>query len=202
MKKYIKPSEYAKIYSMNQRTVTNNFHKGLIQGKQDEKTKTIYLLNPEYEEHQVALNEKRVILYARVSSSTNKASLNGQLERMRLYAYARGYKIIDEITEISSGLNDNRPKLNQLFKRTDFNILLCEHKDRLTRFGFGYIKSLFDRVGVTVEAINESCKTKDEELVDDFVSIVTSFCNRIYERNRKKKTMDIIIGQIRNEKDK
>ena len=39
-------------------------------------------------------------------------------------------------------------------------------------------------------------------LVDDCVSIVTLFCNRIYGRNRKKKTMDIIIGQIRNEKEK
>lgn len=36
MKKYMKPSEYAKIYSMNQRTVVNNFHKGLIKGKQND----------------------------------------------------------------------------------------------------------------------------------------------------------------------
>ena len=197
----MKPSEYAKIYSMNQRTGVNNFHKGLIKGKQDEQTKTIYILNPEFEEHQVALDEKRVILYARVSSTTNKASLDGQLERMRLYAYARGYKIVDEIKEISSGLNDNRPKLNQIFKRTDFNILLCEYKDRLTRFGFEYIKSLFGRVGVSVEAINESTKIKDEEMVDDFVSIVTSFCNRIYGRSRKKKTIEI-IEKIRDEEKK
>lgn len=27
MKKHIKPSEYAKIYNMNKRTVINNFHK-------------------------------------------------------------------------------------------------------------------------------------------------------------------------------
>ena len=120
---------------------------------------------------------------------------------MRLYAYARGYKIVDEIKEISSGLNDNRPKLNQIFKRTDFNILLCEHKDRLTRFGFEYIKSLFSRVGVSVEAINESTKTKDEEMVDDFVSIDTSFCSRIYGRSRKKKTIEI-IEKIKDEEKK
>ena len=47
----MKPSEYAKIYSMNQPTVVNNFHKGLIKGKQDEQTKTIYILNPEFEKH-------------------------------------------------------------------------------------------------------------------------------------------------------
>ena len=59
MKKYMKPSEYAKIYSMNQRTVVNNFHKGWIKGKQDEQIKTIYILNPEFEEYQVTLDEKR-----------------------------------------------------------------------------------------------------------------------------------------------
>lgn len=39
---------------------------------------------------------------------------------------------------------------------------------------------------------------KHEEMVDDFVSFVTSFCNRIYGRNRKKKTIEI-IEKIRDE---
>ena len=42
--------------------------------------------------------------------------------------------------------------------------------------------------------------TKDQELMDDFVSIVTSFCNRIYGRKRKKKT-EKIIEEIRNNND-
>mgnify|MGYP001680781883 CR=1 FL=1 len=63
---------------------------------------------------------------------------------------------------------------------------------------FEYIKSSFSRLVVSVEAINESTKIKDEEMVDDFVSIVTSFCNRIYGRNRKKNTIEI-IEKIRDE---
>ena len=106
---------------------------------------------------------------------------------MRMYAYAKGYKIVEEIKEVGSGVNDNRIKLKQILKRKDFNILLCEHKDRLTRFGYGYIKELFSEMGVKVELINESNKDKDEEMLEDFISIVTSFYNRIYGRNRKKK---------------
>lgn len=34
--------------------------------------------------------------------------------------------------------------------------------------------------------------SKRNELLDDFVSIVTSFCGRIYDRKRKEKTMRII----------
>ena len=51
---------------------------------------------------------------------------------------------------------------------------------------------------VLVKAVNKSTKTKDEEMVNDFVPFVTSFCNRIYRRNRKKKTIEI-IEKIRNE---
>lgn len=204
MRKYIKTSEYAKIYGISQRTVINNFHKGIIEGKQDLTTKTIYIKNPEYQSKEEREKEKRVILYARVSrvsSSTNKASMEEQIERMRMYAYAKGYKIVEEIKEVGSGVNDNRIKLKQIFKRKDFNILLCEHKDRLTRFGYGYIKELFSEMGVKVESINESNKDKDEEMLEDFISIVTSFCNRIYGRNRKKKTIEI-IGRIKDEKEK
>ena len=120
---------------------------------------------------------------------------------MRMYAYAKGYKIVEEIKEVGSGVNDNRIKLKQILKRKDFNILLCEHKDRLTRFEYGYIKELFSEMGVKVELINESNKDKDEEMLEDFISIVTSFYNRIYGRNRKKKTIEI-IGQIKDEKEK
>ena len=48
MRKYIKTSEYAKIYGISQRTVINNFHKGMIEEEQDLTTKTIYIKNPEY----------------------------------------------------------------------------------------------------------------------------------------------------------
>ena len=43
-----------------------------------------------------------------------------------------------EIKEVGSGLNDNRSKLNYLLEKElkEFKILLVEHKDRLTRFGF------------------------------------------------------------------
>ena len=188
--KYLKTAQYAKLYNMNRRTVINNFHKGFIPGYQDKNTKTIYILNPEYQE-QKPKTVKRAILYARVSSSTNKKSLDGQISRMEEYCSVKGYQIVDEVKEIASGMNANRRKLSRILKRDDYDILLCEHPDRLTRFGFNYLVILLGRLHVTVEPINVA-KTKDEDLFNDFVSIVTSFCQRLYGRNRKKKTMAII----------
>lgn len=188
--KYIKPTEYAKIMSMHPLTVRQHFHKGLIPGKQDPETGTIKLLNPLYKEN-TQETVKKAILYARVSSTKNKKSLDGQLSRLESYALAKGYTIVDEVSEVASGLNDHRPKFIKLLKRNDYNILLAEHKDRITRFGFNYLDVLLNRLGITLELVNQS-DNKDNELMDDFISLVTSFCNRIYGRRRKDKTKQII----------
>lgn len=110
---------------------------------------------------------------------------------MKGYCAAKGYTIVDEVKEIRSGLNDQRPKLDQILKRDDYSLLICEHRDRLTRFGFHYLETLLDRCGIQIKVINEM-ETEDQELMDDFVSIITSFCSRIYGRKRKEKTERII----------
>lgn len=183
------------------RTAAKHFHSGKVEGFQDEHTKTIYILNPEYN---LSIKSNKVVLYARVSSSTNKASLDGQIKRLTNYSTAKGYQIVRVEKEIASGLNDNRRKLNSILKSNDWDILLVEHKDRLTRFGFNYFQFL-EKNNQTVEVINNVEKNKDQELIDDFVSVITSFCGRIYGSKRKNKTNEIIdkvIGGSNDEKDK
>ncbi len=191
--KYIKVSQYAKIHNLNYKTALRQFHAGRIEGYQDKITETIYLKNPDYKEEAERPGD-RVALYARVSSSSNKRSLDGQLERMELYSLAKGYRIISKNREIGSGLNEDRKVLWKLLSNTeDYDILVVEHKDRLTRFGYKYIKKLLEVQGVQLVIINEEeKKNKDEELMQDFISIVTSFCQRIYGSKRKQKTMKII----------
>lgn len=195
MKKYLKTSEYAKLMGINYRTAAKHFHKGYIPGFQDPSTNTIYIQNPEYKENSpTSLN--RVILYARVSSTNNKASLDGQIERLTQYAVAKGYQIVRIEKEIASGLNDNRRKLNSILNSKDWDILLVEHKDRLTRFGFNYFNML-EKNNQRVEVVNIT-ENKDQELIDDFVSVITSFCGRIYGSKRKSKTQEI-INQIKED---
>ncbi len=93
---------------------------------------------------------------------------------MRSYCSAKGYTIVDEIKEIRSGLNDQRPKLDQILKREDYDLLILkredydllifEHKDRLTRFGFHYLETLLERCGIQIVVINQM-DTKDQELM-------------------------------------
>lgn len=188
MRKHIKLSKYAERMDLHYKTAWRHWHSGKLKGYQDEDTGTIYVLD---EDKPNKSNTTRAILYARVSSSTNKASLDGQLERMRSYAIAKGYTIIEEKKEIASGLNESRKQFNTLLKRTDYDVLIVEHKDRLTRFGFEYIKQALENNNVELDIINHT-DNEDNELVDDFVAIITSFCGRIYGRKCKAKTEQII----------
>jgi predicted site-specific integrase-resolvase len=61
----------------------------------------------------------------------------------------------------------------------DYEVLLVEHKDRLTRFGFNYLKVLLEKRGITIEVVNPSQDDK-EDLLKDFVSIIYSFSARLY----------------------
>jgi len=84
----------------------------------------------------------RVALYARVSSADQKSDLERQMERLHDYAAAKGYRVSKEVSEIASGLNDHRPRLAKLLTDPTIGTLIVEHRGRLTRFGYEYIRQL------------------------------------------------------------
>ena len=198
-KEYIKASEYAKKMSLHIRTVYRYYHNGKIKGYQDKETGTIFILNPFKNKREDNL-ENKVVLYARVSSNENKNNLDSQLERLRLFAIAKGYQVVKEIKEVGSGLNDNRSKLNYLLEKElkEFKILLVEHKDILTRFGFNYIDILLKSHNKQIEVINLVDSDK-EDLIQDFVSVITSFCARIYGQRRSKRKTEKLIKELEDE---
>ena len=136
--------------------------------------------------------ETRCVIYARVSSHKQKrdGNLDRQVERLRQYASAKGYKIIDIITDVASGLKEDRKGLHKLFDlvvRRKVDVVLVEFKDRLTRFGFEYLQRFFTSHGVRIEVVEEGePKSYMEELIEDFIAIMTSFASRIYGRRSQK----------------
>jgi len=56
------------------------------------------------------------VIYARVSSSENKAELDAQAERLRQYVLAKSYRIREVVKEIGSGIDDNRKRLQKLLR--------------------------------------------------------------------------------------
>ena len=136
---------------------------------------------------------KRCAIYARVSSgSVRKSELTSQKDRCVAYATSKGYQIVSVDMEIASGLNDQRPKLDKLLRERNFDVLVVEHKDRLTRFGFEYINTMLIAVGKEIDVINIA-ETQDRDLMDDFVSVITSFCARIYGQRRSTRKKQQLV---------
>lgn len=125
-----------------------------------------------------------VALYARVSSVDQKNDLERQMERLKDYAAAQGYHVTRMVSEIGSGLNDRRPKFLKLLTDPAIGVILLEHRDRGTRFGFTYIEQLLAMQGRRLEVVFP--KDTDDDLVNDFVSVITSMAARIYGRRNSK----------------
>jgi len=148
-----------------------------------------------------AIEGTRVIIYSRVSSSENKANLESQAQRLSDYSIAKGYQIHKVLKEIGSGINDSRSKLLWLMDDVvnhPIDKIVVEHKDRLTRLGFTYLERYFKRHGVEIEVVNQTLDAK-EDLMNDFVSIITSFVARLYGLRRSKRRTEKLIRELTNE---
>jgi predicted site-specific integrase-resolvase len=134
--------------------------------------------------------KENIVIYCRVSNLSRKKELNYQIERCMIYCIAKGYNVSTIYKEIASGMNDNRKQLIKMFNNNPTRIVV-ENKDRLTRFGFNYLNLLLKKLNCTIEVINPS-KEDEEDLIKDFVSIITSFCCRIYGLRRSKNKINKI----------
>ena len=183
--------QYAKEHGIQYRAAWNRFKLGKIEGAiKDEFGK---VLMPED-----TSREPYVVCYARVSSSENKKNLDSQLERLVVFANAKGYIVREAVKECGSGLNDTRRKLLRVLNNPVVTRVIVEHKDRLTRFGYTYLEQWMKMRGCVIEIINESANDRDD-LMQDFVSLVTSFTARLYGLRRSKRRTEKIIEELKKE---
>jgi len=188
-----KISEYAKLNHVQYRTVWNWIKQGKVKIERTETGRVLIVVDE-------PINDSIVVIYARVSSSENKDNLERQAQRLIDYANAKGYKVEKVVKEVGSGLNDNRPKLQSILADKSINLILVEHKDRLTRFGFNYIQTLLANSNRTVEVVN-NLENPKEDLIADFTSVITSFCARIYGQRRSKRKTEKLIKELEQSND-
>jgi len=183
----MKLSQYAKKIGITWRTAYSHFKDGSIQGAYQLSSGTIIV-----PDDIVADTPEYVVVYARVSSAENKSNLESQADRVVQFCNARGWQVHEVIKECASGLNDTRPKLQKILKTRKATKIVVEHKDRLTRFGFEYIKTLFSECEIVVVNVVED----KNDLMQDFVSLVTSFCARLYGQRRTKRNTEKLIQSL------
>jgi predicted site-specific integrase-resolvase len=187
----MKLSQWAKSKGIGYRAAWNHFKQGLIPGAYKLGTGIIIVPDSDH----ITGKQEHVVCYARVSSSQNKDNLISQSKRLNDFCAAKGWVVSESIQEIGSGLNDSRKKILKIFSDKKATKIIVEHKDRLTRFGFNYIDSLCKSFDCQIVIINPALNDK-EDLVQDFTSIITSFCAKVYGQRRAKRNTEKIIKQL------
>lgn len=133
------------------------------------------------------------ILYARVSTRSQKDYLDKQVENLKLYAISKGYSF-EIITDIGSGINYTKQGLKQLIQKInnkEISKIVVLYKDRLIRFGFELIEYLCDINNISIEIIDNTTVSNKNELTNDLIQIITVFASRLYG-SRSKKTLKLI----------
>ena len=157
--------EVAKFLSIHPKTLQRKDREGVIRFERTATNRrflTREKLIEVLEENNLFFDDSKLmkhdIIYARVSNPKQKQS--GELEHQVEIILKQNHNLQNPIIlkEVGSGLNEKRPKLQQLLKmvlNNEVNKIYITYKDRLTIFGFNYLKYIFEEFEVEIVTLYE-----------------------------------------------
>lgn len=198
IKNSYKTGEVAKMLNVTNRTIQNYDETGKLKVHRTENNRRCILRDDLIEfldRHGLLFDdtnkEKIDVIYARVSSHDQQK--HGDLDRQALFLVENVSGLINPLIlkEVGSGLNDNRKQLQKLIKmvcNNEVNNVYITYKDRLTRFGYRYLETVFSAHGVQIIIVKDELvsKTVQEELVEDMMSLIASFSGKLYGLRSRK----------------
>ncbi len=176
--KSMKLADWAREQGISYKTAFRLFQTGKLPCRSEQYVTGTIIVYPN------APKTKAVAIYGRVSSGDQKEDLGRQVQRLREYCAAKGWTVNKEVTDIGSGLNDGRKGILKLLADKTVTTIVVEHRDRLMRFGSEMVIAALEAEGRHLEVVN-GCEFKDD-MVQDFVDVVTSMCARIYGKRAAK----------------
>jgi predicted site-specific integrase-resolvase len=145
--------------------------------------------------------QRKVVLYARVSSHGQKKDLASQKTALEQFCASSGREIGLLLSDIGSGLNYKRKHflvLMEMVEKGEVAELIIAHKDRLVRFGFEFFESFCERHNTKLTVMNAESLSPEQELTQDLMSVVHVFSSRLYGLRKYAKK----IEQFANEQEK
>ena len=140
-----------------------------------------------------------VALYARVSSHDQRNDLDRQLARLSTYAAQHDLHVVETVAEVGSGVNGKRKKLLRLLRDRSIGAIVVEHRDRFARFGSEYLEAALAASGRRLIVVDPS--ERNDDLVQDMIAILTSFCARLYgRRSARNRAISIERALAREER--
>lgn len=141
-------------------------------------------------------DDRKTVVYCRVSSSHQKTDLQAQVDSMKDFCLASEIVVSEWIEEIGGGLNFKRKEFLSLMERIEqgqIAHLLIAHKDRLIRFGFDFFQWFAEKHRCQVTVVNQEKLSPEREMVEDLMSIVNCFSSRLYGlRSYKKRIKEAV----------
>ena len=144
--------------------------------------------------------ERKTFIYARVSTPKQKNDLESQIESIKLYSAAKGYKISGIYKDIASGISfDKRKDFMEMLEyilKNEVEKIVISYKDRLSRVGFDLFKGLFSSFGCSIEVMYDSSDriTDEKEIFEEIVSLLHCYSMKMYSK-RRGKVLEISEGK-------
>ena len=183
MDNWLSSKEFRNKYRISSATLWRRVHVGTVKTK--ELYGTTYYLD-EDPSSEASMN----VIYCRVSNTKQQADLKRQETILREYCVSNGIIPDKVISDIASGMNENRKGLQELIglvKDGKVKTVYVSYKDRLTRFGFDYFVYLFNLFGTEIKVVNLTSEEDfQQELTQDFISILNHFSMKLYSNRRKE----------------
>lgn len=98
------------------------------------------------------------------------------------------------VAEIGSGMSGHRRKLTKLLSDPAATVIVVEHRDRLTRFGFDYLQASLAACGRRIVVL-EDAETADD-LVRDVSEVLPSLCARLYGRRSASRRAARVVAVV------
>lgn len=201
--KYVTAGEACSYFQISYMTLKRWRVEGKLQYKKFTDRKILYDIDSVNQPNE---DNRQNVIYARVSTTSQKEQLENQIALIKNYMINNGIKPNQVYSEIASGLNDNRLQLNKLLSdifNNKIKSIYITYKDRLTRFGFDYFKficSQFNTKLIVIDELENTDKDNENELVEDIISIIHHYSTKLYS-NRQKQLKEI-QNILKNNQDK
>ena len=135
--------------------------------------------------------KKKDVIYCRVSSHDQKK--HRDLDKQIQFLIKNNSDLINPVilSEVGSGLNDKRKQLQKLLRmvlNNEVSRIFVTYEDRLTRFGFEYLKTMCEMHGTEIIVVKdvEAKKFIEQELMEDIMPLMASLSGKLYKMEGKK----------------
>jgi len=191
MKRTYRLNEFARLINRSVKTLQKWDRLGTLKAHRTMTNRRYYTHDQYLEYMRIRPNSsKKVVVYCRVSSASQKDDLQFQKQALETFCTARGVAVDDWLCDVGSGLNYKRKnfvKLMDMVEEGEVSTLIMAHKDRLVRFGFEWFEYFCEKHGTDLVIMNQESLSPEQEMRQDVISVIHSFSERLYGLRKHKK---------------